>query len=45
MIFFCGDNHGHFDHIIEAVLKHRPDAIVQNLREFEDKPKGSLEWR
>jgi predicted phosphodiesterase len=28
MIFFCGDNHGNFDHIIKAVLRHRPDAIV-----------------
>ncbi len=27
-IFFCGDNHGHFDHIIEAVQKHAPDAII-----------------
>jgi predicted MPP superfamily phosphohydrolase len=28
MIFFCGDNHSHFGHIIEAVHQHRPDAIV-----------------
>lgn len=28
MIFVAGDNHGHFDHIIEACKKHRPSAIV-----------------
>lgn len=27
-IWFCGDNHGHFDHIIAAVKEHRPSAIV-----------------
>lgn len=27
-IFFCGDPHGRFAHIIEAVLVHRPAAIV-----------------
>jgi predicted phosphodiesterase len=27
-IFFCGDNHSHFRHIIAAVQEHRPDAIV-----------------
>lgn len=27
-IFFCGDPHGHFEHIIEAVHAHRPSAIV-----------------
>lgn len=27
-IFFCGDNHSKFDHIIDAVIEHRPDAIV-----------------
>ena len=27
-IFFCGDPHGHFEHIIEAVYAHRPAAIV-----------------
>jgi len=27
-IFFCGDVHGHFDHIIGAVQQHRPAAIV-----------------
>ncbi|MFA5976534.1 MAG: metallophosphoesterase [Elusimicrobiota bacterium] len=27
-IFFCGDPHGHFEHIIEAVHAHRPAAIV-----------------
>lgn len=27
-IFFCGDPHGHFEHIIEAVKLHRPAAIV-----------------
>lgn len=27
-IFFCGDPHGQFDHIKEAVLKHKPDAVV-----------------
>lgn len=27
-IFFCGDPHGHFQHIIEAVHAHRPAAVV-----------------
>lgn len=27
-IFFCGDVHGHFEHIIEAVRQHTPVAIV-----------------
>jgi len=27
-IFFCGDPHGHFKHIIEAVQVHRPAAVV-----------------
>jgi predicted phosphodiesterase len=27
-VFFCGDPHGHFEHIIEAVHAHRPAAIV-----------------
>ena len=27
-IFFCGDPHGHFDHIIEAVNTHWPAAVV-----------------
>jgi len=27
-IFFCGDPHGRFEHIIEAVHAHRPAAIV-----------------
>ncbi len=27
-IFFCGDPHGQFDHIIEAGLKHQPKAMV-----------------
>lgn len=27
-IFFCGDPHGAFDHINEAALRHKPDAIV-----------------
>ncbi|GAB3784853.1 metallophosphoesterase family protein [Dyella agri] len=27
-IFFCGDPHGHFEHIIEAVHARRPVAIV-----------------
>lgn len=27
-IFFCGDPHGEFEHINEAVRQHRPDAIV-----------------
>lgn len=27
-IFFCGDNHGEFGHIIEAVLQHAPAAVV-----------------
>jgi len=28
MIFICGDNHGHFDHIIQACKEHRPSAII-----------------
>jgi predicted phosphodiesterase len=28
MILFCGDPHGHFDHIIEAVQAHQPAAII-----------------
>jgi len=27
-IFFCGDPHGRFDHIIEAVNQHRPAAVI-----------------
>lgn len=27
-IFFCGDMHGSFAHILEAVMEHRLDAIV-----------------
>ena len=27
-IFFCGDPHGNFTHIVEAVQQHRPEAIV-----------------
>jgi hypothetical protein len=27
-IFFCGDNHSHFKHIIQSVREHQPDAIV-----------------
>lgn len=27
-IFFCGDPHGHFEHIIDEVIVHRPAAIV-----------------
>jgi predicted phosphodiesterase len=27
-IFFCGDVHGHFEHVIGAVQEHRPAAIV-----------------
>lgn len=28
MILICGDNHGHFDHIVEAALELRPKAII-----------------
>ncbi len=27
-IFFCGDPHGRFEHVIAAVLEHRPRAVV-----------------
>jgi Icc-related predicted phosphoesterase len=27
-IFFCGDTHGHFDHILEAVQRYRPAALI-----------------
>jgi predicted phosphodiesterase len=28
MIIFCGDPHGQFGHIIEAVQEHRPTAVI-----------------
>lgn len=28
MILFCGEPHGHFDHIIEAVHEHQPAAVI-----------------
>lgn len=28
MILFCGDPHGHFGHIIEAVQAHQPAAVI-----------------
>ena len=28
MILFCGDPHGNFGHIIEAVQEHRPAAVI-----------------
>ena len=28
MIYFFGDTHGHFDHVLEIVSMDRPDAIV-----------------
>ena len=28
MILFCGDPHGHFGHIIEAVQEHQPAAVI-----------------
>jgi predicted phosphodiesterase len=27
-IFFCGDTHGELEHIVQAVLKHRPVAVI-----------------
>ena len=27
-IFFCGDTHGRFDHVIKAVVEQRPNAVV-----------------
>ncbi|WP_246025051.1 metallophosphoesterase [Paraburkholderia dinghuensis] len=27
-IFFCGDTHGQFDHILAPVQEHRPDAVI-----------------
>lgn len=27
-IFFCGDPHGRFDHIIQAVEQHLPEAVI-----------------
>lgn len=27
-IFFCGDTHGRFEHIVQAVREHRPAAVV-----------------
>lgn len=28
VILFCGDMHGQFDHVIEAVQAHRPTAVI-----------------
>ena len=28
MIYFFGDVHGHFDHVLEIVVRDRPAAIV-----------------
>ena len=28
MILFCGDPHGQFSHIIEAVHEHPPKAVI-----------------
>jgi predicted MPP superfamily phosphohydrolase len=28
MIYFLGDVHGHFDHVLERVARDRPDAVV-----------------
>ena len=28
MILFCGDPHGYFEHIIEAVQERRPEAVI-----------------
>ena len=28
MILFCGDPHGYFEHIIEAVQALRPEAVI-----------------
>jgi predicted phosphodiesterase len=28
MILFCGDPHGHFGHIIDAVQEHQPAAVI-----------------
>ena len=28
MILFCGDPCGHFEHIIEAVQEHHPEAVI-----------------
>lgn len=28
MIYFCGDTHGNFGHVIEAVERDRPEAVV-----------------
>lgn len=27
-LFFCGDTHGEFQHVIDAVKLHRPVAII-----------------
>ena len=27
-IWFCGDTHGHFDHLRRAVDQHRPKAVI-----------------
>mgnify|MGYP000535281479 CR=1 FL=1 len=29
-ILFCGDTHGRFRHIIDAVKQHRPAAIIMD---------------
>ena len=28
MIFFCGDVHGNFEHVIQTVITHSPAAII-----------------
>lgn len=44
-IFFCGDVHGHFQHVIDAVREHAPAAIVLLGDIQAQKPlERELEW-
>ena len=27
-LFFCGDTHGEFQHVIDTMKLHRPEAII-----------------
>ena len=36
-IFFCGDPHGSFDHILQAAKEHRPKAMVILIQKEKEK--------
>lgn len=46
-ILFCGDTHGRFEHVVDAVLKQRPAAVVflgdiEPRRPLQDELKGIM---